>query len=145
MSKTTENPKTGAGRLKFSMSVLPANVMGELALALTEGARKYGRHNYRVGMVHASVYYDALMRHMSAWWEGEDIDPESGLSHLVKAAACLIVLRDAMVRDAVDDDRPPPSPEGWQARLNELHKELTERYPDAKEPITIRDVESPEK
>ena len=52
-----------------------------------EGARKYGRHNYRVIGVRGSVYYDATLRHVTAWWEGEDLDPERGINHISKAIA----------------------------------------------------------
>lgn len=90
-----------------NMSLFPVNVLMEIAIALTEGARKYGRHNYRAIGVRASVYYDATLRHIFAWWSGEDIDPDSGLSHITKAIASLVVLRDAMINNKWTDDRPP--------------------------------------
>jgi len=70
----------------------------EESLVLLHGARKYGRHNYRAMGVRASVYYDACMRHLMAWWEGEDIDPDSGLHHLAHARAGLGVIRDSMMQ-----------------------------------------------
>jgi hypothetical protein len=103
---------------------------------MQEGARKYGRHNYRAVGVRASVYYDAAMRHLMAWWEGEDIDPESGLSHLVKAIACLAVIRDSMVNRNWIDDRPPSLEDGWQTSLNKKAGDLIDRLPNAKEPYT---------
>ena len=47
------------------------------------------------------------MRHLVGWWEGEDLDPDSGLSHVTKAIASLVVLRDAMLNGKCEDDRPP--------------------------------------
>lgn len=132
----TVNPKTTTGQRKFAVSTIPANVIAQASLALMEGARKYGRHNYRVGTVEASVYYDAAFRHLSDWWEGTDTDPDSGLHHVVKALATLIVLADAIDRGAMVDDRPPPSPEGWQQTLNDKVLELIAKYPDSKPPIT---------
>ncbi len=101
------NPKDTIGIRKVSMSTVPAGVLAELAVAMTEGALKYGRHNYRVGQVRASVYYDAAMRHLMAWWEGENIDEGSALSHVTKAIASLVVLCDAIQQDRLEDDRPP--------------------------------------
>ena len=72
------NPKDAIGIKKVSFSTIPAPVVAEIGLAMLEGARKYRRHNYRAIGVRASVYYDAFMRHVTAWWEGEDTDPDSG-------------------------------------------------------------------
>ncbi len=58
------NPKDGVGTGKVPMSTVPAVVLAEIGLAMLEGARKYGRHNYRVAGIRASVYYDAMLRHM---------------------------------------------------------------------------------
>jgi hypothetical protein len=131
------NPKDAVGIKKFPVSTIPAQVTGEIGLALLEGARKYGRHNYRSAGVRASVYYDAVVgRHLGAWWEGEDIDSESGMSHIVKAIAGLIVLRDSMNIGNWVDDRPPKSKPGWVQELNKKAAEIIEKYPDAKEPYT---------
>jgi hypothetical protein len=94
---------------------------------MLEGA-KYGRHNYRVAGVRSSVYYDAALRHLTAWWEGQDEDPDSGLSHIVKAICCLVVLRDAMHNEKLNDDRPPPlKDQGWVQKFNEKAKEILGR------------------
>lgn len=134
--KKDTNPKDAVGVRKVPFSTVPARVVAEVGLAMLEGSRKYGRHNYRVAGVRASVYYDALLRHMTAWWEGEDIDPESGISHVVKAAACLFVLRDAMTNDKLTDDRPPSLQNGWQTELNKLAGELIDRHPNPKDAYT---------
>lgn len=85
------------------------NVVAELAVAMGEGMAKYGKFNFRALDVRASVYFDAVMRHLIAWQEGEDLDPDSGMSHVTKAIATLFVLRDAMMRGRCADDRPPKS------------------------------------
>lgn len=79
--------------------------------------------------VRSSVYYDATMRHLMAWWEGEDTDPDSGMSHITKAITSLVVLRDAMIQDMCTDDRPPRSAE-FYARLNTLAAEVLARHAD---------------
>jgi hypothetical protein len=127
-SKDT-NPKDSIGIRKAPMSVVPANVLAELGVAMLEGAAKYGRHNYRVGGVRASVYYDATMRHLMAWWEGENVDPDSGLSHVTKAIASLTVLRDAMQRGCVEDDRPPKC-DPFYGSLNDIAGQIIDRHAD---------------
>lgn len=134
------NPKDSVGIRKVPLSTVSAQVMAEVGLAMMEGARKYGRHNYRIAGVRASVYYDATLRHLMAWWEGEDIDPDSGLSHVTKAIAGLTVLRDAMINEMLNDDRPPALPVGWVQRLNEQAADIIERIPVALDPYTKADT-----
>lgn len=143
MLKKDTNPKDAVGIKKAPLSTVPANVMFEVGLALLEGARKYGRHNYRAIGVRASVYYDALMRHITSWWEGEDIDKDSGLSHITKAIACLVVLRDAMMNEKWNDDRPPRIiNEQWIKDLNKKAEEIIEKYPDALDPYTQNNMKN---
>lgn len=124
------NPKDALGIKKVGMSVMPVRVLYEVALGMLEGALKYGRHNYRVIGVRGSVYYDATKRHLDDWWEGEDIDPASQLSHVTKAISSLIVLRDAMIRGNWVDDRPPRSDAGWIDDMNIKAAALLEKYPN---------------
>lgn len=131
MSHKDTNPKDACGIRKAPLSCVPLPVLLELGCAMLEGAVKYGRHNYRAIGVRASVYFDAAIRHLFAYWEGQDLDPDSGMPHLVKAMACLAVLRDAQLQNKCTDDRPPVSPEDWLARLNERAADLLDRYPEA--------------
>ena len=87
----------------------------------------------------AKKRYDAVMRHMNQWWEGEDIDGDSGLPHPIKAAACLVILHDAIIRNNGNDDRPPKSPKGWMDEMNKHAQELLKKYPDALAPLTELD------
>jgi hypothetical protein len=130
------NPKDRVGILKTPFSVIPFTVLWELGLALLEGALKYGRHNYRTVGVRASVYVDATFRHLSCWWEGEDADPDSGLSHITKAIASLTVLRDSMVQDNWVDDRPPKSDPSRITAMNSHTKMLLDKYPEPMAPHT---------
>lgn len=128
--KKPSNPKDAFGIKKAGLSSVPTPVLWELGVAMTEGACKYGRHNYRVIGVKASVYYDACLRHVGAWWEGEDTDPDSGLSHITKAIASLAVLRDAMIRGNWVDDRPPKSNPAILATLHRRVEDLAKKYPE---------------
>lgn len=136
MTTKQSNPKDAVGIRKAPFSTMSAPVLAEVGLAMLEGARKYGRHNYRVSGVRYSVYYDAALRHLMAWWEGEDIDPDSGLHHLVKAIACLLVMRDSIRIGNAVDDRPPRVADGWLAELNARAGDIIDRYPDAVDPYT---------
>lgn len=133
MSEKPSNPKDIVGCKRVPFSVLPTPVLAEAALGMFEGALKYGRHNYRAIGVRSSVYYDATMRHLTAWWEGEDTDPDSGLSHVTKAISSLMVLRDAMIHDLCEDDRPPATADMY-LDLNQKAEALVEKYKD-KSPV----------
>lgn len=137
----SENPKFYSGIQKVGQSNVSRVVIAEVAVAMTEGALKYGRHNYRVIPVRASTYFDAANRHLDQWWEGEDIDPDSKLSHITKAITSLITLRDAMIHDCYIDDRPPSLPEGWMNEYNEAVKALNEKYPVPVEPYKKKNDE----
>lgn len=128
-SAKESNPKDIVGTKKAPMSTVSAPVVAEIGVAMLEGALKYGRHNYRAVGIRASVYYDATLRHLMSWWEGEDIDPDSGMSHITKALASLVVLRDSMLRGNWNDDRPPRS-ENFYAGLNQAAAALIDKYAD---------------
>ena len=66
---------------KLRMDLIPAVVFRSLAKVFGDGAAKYGDNNYQQGILW-SRYYAALLRHLVAWWDGEDKDPDSGFHHL---------------------------------------------------------------
>lgn len=132
------NPKDAIGSRKArSWSSISWHVLREVSIAMLEGAMKYGRHNYRPAGVRASVYYDACLDHMTKFWEGEDIDPDSKLSHVTKAITSLVVLRDSMISGNWVDDRPPRTvgPE-HVAEMQALVDLLFQKYPEPKPPFT---------
>ena len=131
------NPKYDAGIKKAPLHCIPMGPIFELGLAMFEGNRKYGRHNYRAVGVRASVYYDAAMGHIVDWWEGEDIDPDSGVHHLIKAMACLLVVRDSQLMGNFNDDRPLKYTNGLKGRSGLMKEvaEIVKKYPDCAEPF----------
>ncbi len=138
--KKDTNPKDAIGSKKAPLSTLPWPVLYELGAAMLEGACKYRRHNYRVAGVRASVYFDAAMRHLVAWWEGEDIDSDSGVHHITKCIAGLLVLRDAQMQGKLaQDDRPPSSPKGWLDQIQERVDDVLARHPNPLPPYTHED------
>jgi hypothetical protein len=130
------NPKDVLAGGKVPIGLCPSTLEIAASMAFLEGACKYGRANWRIAGVSAAVYYDALKRHLTAWWEGEDIDPKSGLPHTYKMAACIAILIDAKVVGKLIDDRPPSGPvskmmddlEPHVARLKEEHKDKHPRH-----------------
>lgn len=99
------NPKDAIGGSKLPIHLWPttATVLG--SLGLLDGMLKYGRSNWREGGVRASIYVDAAQRHLFAWFEGEDCDPDSGVPHLAHALACLAILVDSQASGNLTDDR----------------------------------------
>jgi hypothetical protein len=98
------NPtKLDKGKPRFDL--LPSAALTEVVCALTFGAEKYAPYNY-LGLAWSRIFA-ALMRHMWAWWRGEETDPETGLSHLAHAGACILMLRHCQIRGSGSDDREP--------------------------------------
>jgi len=100
------NPKDKIGQAKVSISVVPVEVILEIAAAIQEGALKYGKFNWRQQPVNGTIYTDAAFRHIASWMVREDIDPDSGIHHITKAIASLVILRDAIIQNTHEDTRP---------------------------------------
>lgn len=69
------------------------------------GAEKYDKYNYLKGF-DWSLCFNAMNRHALAFWNGEDLDPESGLPHIAHAAWQALALLSFYQRDIGNDDRP---------------------------------------
>jgi len=145
-----DNPKAKYAAAKVPIHLWPNTATIEGCLALHEGALKYGRSNYRATYIKATDYYSATRRHFDSWFEGQDIDPDSGLKQLGKAIACLAVLIDAIAAGRFIDDRQYPG--GYQeaiadatphvARLNEQHKDKNPKHYSRSTSESLRSVVS---
>ena len=71
------NVKTAAAAGKPTLSAVPPVALIALGAAMQDGANKYGKFNWRTTAVTASVFYDALHRHLLDWYNGEDFAPDS--------------------------------------------------------------------
>ena len=69
------------GKAPVSAVLEAQHAISGCAQILAFGAKKYDRGNWRKGFNHTEVA-DSLLRHMSAYLSGEDLDPESGLPHV---------------------------------------------------------------
>lgn len=108
MAYPDNNPKTAVGAAKVPLHLVPPSAKHYLAMALADGARKYGPYNWRDSRISVSVYVAAVQRHIDAFWDGEDCAEDSGVHHLAHAMACLALLLDAKGVDMLQDDRPTP-------------------------------------
>ncbi len=136
------NPKDMIGSTKLPLGLAPDTIGCEVALAYLEGALKYGRYNWRIAGVRASIYHDALGRHFMKWWNGEDADENTRVKHLASIIACAGILLDAELCDKLEDDRPPYAPmAGLIKEAEETAQHLRELFKDhAPKHYTIADT-----
>ena len=74
-------------------SLLPMGTINQVVRVLEYGASdKYEVDNWQKIPDARRRFYDAAMRHIDAWWNGEKIDKESKLPHLAHAICCLLFL-----------------------------------------------------
>jgi len=106
IKNTDTNPKTQYGITKPSLGLIPKVALEAQAAALQLGENKYGPWNWRDDSVSASVYINAMMRHIQEWKEVEDNDPDTNASHLGNVMACCAILLDAQANGCLIDDRP---------------------------------------
>lgn len=76
---------------KPDLSLLPKEFLEEVSKAFMHGEKKYGRYNFINGMEWHRVIA-ASLRHITSFNAGENVDAESGLSHLSHAGACIAML-----------------------------------------------------
>ena len=105
MQTQYNDPKGQAGSLKAPLGLVPPHAMEQTAWVHKLGADKYGPWNWRETGVCASTYVNAILRHLNAWRDGEDLDPESGISHLAHVACSANILMDAEYCGKLQDDR----------------------------------------
>lgn len=89
---------------KADLSLIPLSGMEAEARAFMWGEKKYSRGNYKGGL-ESHRLIAAAMRHLAAWEQGEDADPESGGSHIGHARACLSMLLECQRLGTLKDTR----------------------------------------
>ena len=101
----SEFQKTDKGKPGFEL--LPFELLAETNKVLQHGAAKYKKLNWqkKEGFWYSRCF-NALLRHMFAFWRGEDNDPETGLSHLSHAMCNLLFLMYHFKNNKAADDRP---------------------------------------
>lgn len=89
---------------KPRVDLLPFAALTEVAHVMTFGAEKYAPYNWQGLSV--SRLFAAALRHGFAWFRGEDLDPETGRSHLAHMACCVLMALDQVLDRPQYDDRP---------------------------------------
>lgn len=100
------DPVTGGakGMKPERYGLIPTEALAEVARVYGYGSEKYDDNNWRKGY-RWGLSYDALQRHINAFWGGEELDPESGLHHLAHAAFHLFALMTYSEEGLGTDDR----------------------------------------
>lgn len=103
-----ERPVLAKG-IKLDGRKVPLQLLSPLWLmgvgtVLAFGAEKYAAHNWRNGIEHSRLI-GAALRHLLAYLDGEDLDPETGLPHLHHLSCCVMFLSELSVTHPHLDDR----------------------------------------
>ena len=98
LNKASKNDKE-----KIDISLIPYVALQTEAKAFMVGAVKYGRYNYCKGH-EASQLVAAAQRHLLAWFQGEELDPQDGQPHLGSVRACVaMILRQQELGTLIDN------------------------------------------
>lgn len=101
------DPTTGGekGSKLARFDLLPYDALWQVAEQYGRGAEKYASRNwekgYDWGLAHA-----ALQRHLAQFWNGEDVDEETGGLHLAAVAWHALALLTFQIRGIGTDTRP---------------------------------------
>lgn len=84
MAETNTDKALHFSEGKEGVDQIPPELLLEWGRVFSYGEQKYARDNWKKGNAFHEFYGSAL-RHLLRFWQGEDIDPESGLPHLAHA------------------------------------------------------------
>jgi hypothetical protein len=123
------NPKKQFGVASLPLEMWPDLASAYGALALYNGAMKYGKANFAHTPVDASIYIAGARRHLAAWVSGEECDPVDGVPHLGAVLANIAILLCARAAGTLVDDRmlldgflkERDTLKGHVTKINEVH------------------------
>ncbi len=106
------NPKDKIGSKKVPLAFFPPAGAIYGGLAIQNGMDKYGPYNWREEgkKIEMMTYLSAILRHVMALIDGEDIAQDSQLPHLAHIIANGGILADAIEGGFMVDNRPPKGP-----------------------------------
>lgn len=140
------NPKDILAAAKLPVHLIPETLYLDVALAFLEGALKYGKYNWRAKPVKATVYLDAMDRHIMKYKAGERIDTKTKVKHMGYIICCAAILNDAEYYGTLIDDRAPrglidPNMSWYIDNAAEIIKHLQEMFKGANpKQYTIQDM-----
>ncbi len=102
----TGDPKGEAGAAKPQLDNISLVAQYYEAAVMQTGAEKYGAYNWCDHPMKASTYYNAILRHLQAWWQGETFDLESELPHMAHLRSCTGIIMEQQASGKLIDDRP---------------------------------------
>ena len=133
---STASAGQAAGQMPWS--AVPARLLECCAAAFADGAAKYAPWNWlHQGDMHdmRETYTGAMLRHIHALSSGEDVAPDSGVSHIGHAAACAAILAHHMGVQA-DPARVAMLPMASDERLANTLAEAAHTFADPTRPNT---------
>lgn len=112
-TKQVDNPKHQRGLAKQPFRHVPPVALAALGRVMRGtggpnggGAEEYGAFNWGEAGVTASIYYDAIKRHLEEWYTAQTYDAKSGENHMAHIMACAAIILDCGELGLMDDDRP---------------------------------------
>lgn len=89
-----EDQSTKEDHGKRRWRLLPWGPIEDVVRVLEYGATKYAAESWRRTPNGSARYWEAAMRHLIAWRQGEVYDTESGLPHIAHALCCLVFVHE---------------------------------------------------
>lgn len=89
---------------KSRVDLIPSKPLIGAGMVLGYGARKYKPNNWRLGLAWSDTIASA-MRHLLAFMDGEDIDPENSLPHIDEALCQVLFQSEYFHTHTGVDDR----------------------------------------
>jgi hypothetical protein len=86
------------------------NAIKGVAVVCDRGAKKYSKYNWKKGLPYTGVI-DSLLRHTTAFQNGEDLDPEDGIPHVDRIVWNALALAEYWRSNPEHDDRYKPTKE----------------------------------
>lgn len=102
-NKKEEGLRFNEGKLRYDL--VPAYAQEQYVKVLTKGAQKYAERNWEKGMAWSKVVA-SLERHLAAFKQGEDFDPETGCFHTAHIMTNAAFLTEYYRIYPQGDDRP---------------------------------------
>lgn len=108
------NSQTGGekGQKLARFDLVPVGPLTQLAEHYGRGAEKYEDRNWEKG-IDWSLNYAALIRHVTAWWAGEDLDEDTGSTHMAAVAWHAFALMEYAHTHPELDNRPRKDDGQW--------------------------------